>query len=157
MEADLLVLADLAEVGYADCQVCERPEGNNEGEMILVQTLDDVESLVRDAFYITKSVPHRSDRASMGLPVCTLEAAQNTPNIVLQPDLRFSTLACTIWYMHCRIMSLASGFALCTMAYSKGFKKSFWKLKFANSCFSKKRIASCRRESRAKKETFALV
>lgn len=50
MEADLLVLADLAEVGYADCQVCERPEGNNEGEMILVQTLDDVESLVRDAF-----------------------------------------------------------------------------------------------------------
>lgn len=54
-------------------------------------------------------------------------------------------------------MSLISGFWLWIMVYSKGFKKSFWNLKFGNSSFSRNRIASWRRESKAKKPTCGLL
>ena len=43
---------------------------------------------------------------------------------------------------------------LCNMIYSNGFKKSFWKLKLANSSLIKNLSASCRSESIAKMDTF---
>lgn len=36
------------------------------------------------------------------VPVKTLEAAENTPNIVRQPDRKFCTLACIICCRHCK-------------------------------------------------------
>ena len=43
------------------------------------------------------------------------------------------------------------------MVYSNGLRKSFWNLKCGSSSFSKKRIASCRSASRAKKPTCGLL
>src|SRR5258708_33796499 len=109
------------------------------------------------------------------IPVKTLEAAEKTPNIVRQPERMFWTRAWIICSRHCSTckgvnqalslinvsskftISRISGFALCVMVYSKGLKKSFWNLKCGNSSFSRKRIASCRKESRAKNPTWGLL
>lgn len=99
----------------------------------------------------------RGAKYAGNIPVETRLAAQKTPNIVRQPERRFATRAWIICCRHCRIMSRTSALLLWIIAYSKGFRKSFWKLKLVSSCFSKKRIASCRRESKAKKDTLAFV
>ena len=52
-----------------------------------------------------------------------------------------------------RTMSRISGLELLIIVYSNGLKKSFWNLKCGSSSFSRKRMASCRRASRAKKPT----
>lgn len=54
-------------------------------------------------------------------------------------------------------ISRMSGLGLWIIVYSNGFRKSFWNLKCGSSSFSRNRIASWRRESKAKMPTCGLL
>ena len=49
-QTDLLVFADFTEVGDADGEVSERAVSHDRGEVLLVQSSDDLKSRARDAF-----------------------------------------------------------------------------------------------------------
>ena len=76
--------------------------------------------------------------------------------MTLQPDLMWGVFDRQIFVMHITIYSLICDRVakLCNMIYSNGFKKSFWKLKLANSSLRRNLSASYLNESIAKIDTF---
>lgn len=78
--------------------------------------------------------------------------------ITLHPDLIYTVLVPLMLVMHITMYSFMSVLVwrLFSMIASKGFKKSFWKLNFLNSSFSRNLSANYRNESIAKIETIRL-
>lgn len=72
--------------------------------------------------------------------------------ITLQPDLIYGVFVLQIFVIHMTIYSLISVRLdkLWSIICSNGLRKSFWKLKLANSSLIKNLSASCLRESIAK-------
>jgi hypothetical protein len=145
--------------------------------MLLVQSGDNFERRARYPFcqykvmYISKNEQTRHTRQNFGSRRENAEHCPPTRTHVL--DTSLDHLLKALQYLQRRqgvnqafslinvsskfTISRISGFALCVMVYSKGLKKSFWNLKCGNSSFSRKRIASCRKESRAKNPTWGLL
>lgn len=82
---------------------------------------------------------------------------RKTQNIFFHPDLILSDWLCTICVTQRTTISRIVGERLRFMMCSNGLRKSFWNRKFASSPFSMNFIASCRRESTAKKAMFSLL
>ena len=91
-ETDLLVLADLAKVGDAYCQVCKGAVSDDGYKVFLVQAGDDLKRGVRDSF-CSRWLGLVSEKSQGHVPVKTLDAAEKTPNIVRQPERIFWTRA----------------------------------------------------------------
>lgn len=78
-----MILCHLTEIGDADGHISEGSVLNDQGEMLLVQSGDDLECRAHDAFWSMDKRTAITGSYSANVPVGTLAAEKNTPDIVL--------------------------------------------------------------------------